>query len=71
MSISIGNKVRWSSAAGILTGKVDNIQLDLNGAGELIPWMTVRNISPVGHSAVRLCATDGYLKQLKVEVLNG
>jgi hypothetical protein len=69
MSISIGNMVRWSSKAGILTGKVDNIQLDLNGAGELIPWMTIRNISPIGYSAVRLCATDGYLKQMKVELL--
>ena len=69
MSIAIGNMVRWSSAAGVLTGKVDNIQLDLNGAGEMIPWMTVKNISPIGHSAVRLCATDGYLKQMKVTVV--
>lgn len=69
MSISIGNMVRWSSAAGILTGKVDNIQLDLNGAGELIPWMTVKNISPIGHGAVRLCASDMGLKQLKVELI--
>jgi hypothetical protein len=69
MSIRIGMMVRWSSAAGILTGKVDNIQLDLNGAGEMIPWMTVKNISPIGHSAVRLCASDMGLKQLKVELI--
>jgi hypothetical protein len=69
MRISIGNMVRWSSAAGILTGKVDKIVLDLNGAGETIPWMTVKNISPIGHSAVRLCASDMGLKQLKVELI--
>jgi len=31
--------------------------------------MTIRNISPVGHSAVRLCASDMGLKQLKVELI--
>jgi hypothetical protein len=69
MRISTGNMVRWSSGAGILTGKVDKIELDLNGAGEIIPWMTVKNISPIGNSAVRLCGSNSGLKMLKVEVL--
>lgn len=69
MRISVNDMVRWSSGAGILIGKVDKIELDLNGAGEVIPWMTIRNINPVGNFAVRLCATDGYLKQMKVEVV--
>lgn len=69
MKISIGDMVRWTSKAGVLTGKVDIISLDLNAAGEVIPWMTIRNISPIGYSAVRLCATDGYLKQMKVTVV--
>jgi hypothetical protein len=69
MNISVGSMIRWNSAAGVLSGKVDSIVLDLNGAGETIPWMMIRNISPVKHSAVRMCASDGYLKQMKVELV--
>lgn len=69
MKIVIGDMVKWVSAAGTLTGKVENIVLDLNGAGETIPWMIITPTRDGYISKVRLCATDGYLKQMKVTVV--
>lgn len=69
MKIVIGDMVKWVSAAGTLTGKVENIVLDLNGAGETIPWMIITPLRDGYISRLKLCASHGYLKQLKVEVL--
>ena len=66
MKIKIGDKVTWSSAAGNLKGQVSNIVLDLNAANETIPWM---DIKIEGHSGVRMCASNGYLKMMKVAVV--
>ena len=69
MKIVIGDMVKWVSAAGTLVGKVENIVLDLNGAGETIPWMIITPTRDGYISRLKLCASRGYLKQLKVEVL--
>jgi hypothetical protein len=74
MRINIGDSIKWVSAAGVLTGTVKSIKLDLNAAGETIPWMTVQDI--VGEngrvrSGVCLPGTDGYFAMMKLEVLNG
>jgi hypothetical protein len=74
MKIEIGSKIRYSSAAGVLTAVVDNIVLDLNAANQTIPWLDLAIIK-VGEKIVpmrkgtRLCANDNYLKMMKVEVL--
>ena len=72
MKIKIGDKVTWSSAAGQLVGSVTNIVLDLNAANETIPWMDIKDIQDntgKRHSGVRMCASDSYLKQMKIAVV--
>lgn len=74
MRINIGDSIRWVSAAGVLTGTVKSIKLDLNAAGQTIPWMTVQDI--VGEngrirSGTCLPGTDSYFSMMKLEVLNG
>lgn len=64
MKLAIGNKITWVSAAGVLTGEIYNIVLDLNGAGKTIPWI---DIKVNDRSGLRMCATDDYLKMMKVE----
>lgn len=72
MKIQVGNKIKWVSRAGVLTGIVKSIKLDLNAAGETIPWLTVLDIvSDEGglHSGVCLPGTDRYFAMMKMEVL--
>ena len=72
MRINIGDSIKWVSAAGVLTGTVKNIKLDLNAAGETIPWMIIQDI--VGEngrqrSGVCMPGTDSYFSMMKLEVL--
>ena len=67
MNLKIGSKISWVSAAGKLTGEITNIVLDLNAAGQTIPWI---DIAVNGRNGVRLCATDDYLKQMKVQLVD-
>ena len=78
MKLAIGNKVKWISAADrefrlagitaqVREGVIKNIVLDLNAANETIPWMIVDH--PDGRST-KLCATDSYLKMMKVELVD-
>ena len=72
MKIEIGNKIKWVSAAGTLTGTIKNIMLNLNAANQTIPWMDITGItneSGEKYSNNRMCGNDGYLKMMKVEVL--
>ena len=74
MNIKTGTQIRYSSAAGVLTATVYNIVLGLNAAKQTIPWIDLEINSIDGKEVsaqrgTRLCATDGYLKQMKVEVL--
>lgn len=66
MKIEVGNKIRYVSAAGTLTGVIKNIVLDLNAAGQTIPWV---DIMFPNRNSVRMCASDSYLKMMKVEVI--
>ena len=65
MKLEVGTKVRWVSAAGVLEGEIVRIVLDLNAAQQTIPWIDIKT----NVNTVRLCATDSYLKQMRVEVL--
>lgn len=73
MKIQVGNKIRYTCAAGVLTAVVHRIDLDLNAAGETIPWMTLHEVNVEKTqkrlSSLRLCARHDYLKMMKVEVL--
>ena len=35
------DRVRWSSAAGILEGTVKRVDIDKNRAGDLIEWLVI------------------------------
>ena len=63
MKLEIGTKITWVSAAGKLHGEITNVVLSLNAAGKVVPWIDIK--SP-GRSSTRLCASDSYLKQMKV-----
>jgi hypothetical protein len=70
MKLEIGTKITWASAAGQLDGKISNIRLDLNGAKQVVPWITISEVVGTDgnkHSDVYMCATDEYLKQMKVQ----
>jgi hypothetical protein len=78
MRLEIGNKVKWVSAADrefrlvgitaqVREGTVTNIVLDLNAAKQTIPWMIVEHTDG---RKTKLCATDSYLKMMKVEVVD-
>lgn len=71
--ISVGSKVEWSSAAGVLTGTVKSIRIDLNGAGEMIPWVVVDRITNLTENktlrqdySIMLCGTHGYMVMMKM-----
>ncbi len=72
MRIVKGNVVQWVSRAGTLKGMVRDVVLDLNAAKQVCAWlMIVDVVNQDGEfqSNCYLDATDGYLKQMKVEVL--
>lgn len=72
MNINIGDKIRWMSKAGVLTGMVTKIKIAPNAAGQSIPWMLVEDVENwVGMSQgnVMLPGTDGYFKMMRLVVL--
>ena len=70
MILEIGTKIIWASAAGQLEGNSSNIRLNLNRAKQVVPWITISEVvgtNGLKHSDVYMCATDEYLKQMKVQ----
>ena len=64
MKLEIGNKITWVSRAGKLNGTIKNIVLAKNAADQVCAWIDVQ----YGDRSTRLNATDGNLKQLRVEL---
>lgn len=72
MNINIGDIIRWTSRAGVLTGTVTKIKLAPNAAGQTIPWMLVEDVENyigMSESNVMLPGTDGYFKMMKLSVI--
>ena len=72
MNINIGDRIRWRSAAGCLTGTVTKIKLAPNAANQTIPWMLVEDVENwvgMSQSNVMLPGTDGYFKMMRLVVL--
>lgn len=67
MKLEIGNRIIWTSAAGVLVGEIYNIVLAPNAANKTIPWIDVKVEGR--NNRVRLCASHDYLAQLKVALL--
>ena len=66
MKLQINNNVTWSSAAGQLSGTIVNIVLDLNAAGQVVPWIDIKT----ERTTVRLCATDSNLIMMNVQLVS-
>lgn len=70
------SRIRWTSAAGVLTGTVQSVDYAKNAAGEMIPWMTIgvdqiEDYAPFPNGyTTRLALTRENLAPLKAEVLN-
>jgi hypothetical protein len=62
----VGDKVKWSSAAGILEGVIKEIILQQNGNREYVPFMLIYYGS---YSCAMICATDAYIKMMKMELV--
>ena len=72
MKLETGTKIRWTSRAGVLTGIIKSIKLDMNAANQVCPWMLIEDVENylgMTQSNVMLNGNDGYLKMMKVEVL--
>jgi hypothetical protein len=65
MKLKINNQVTWSSAAGQLTGTIVDIVLAPNAANKIVAWIDIKT----SRNTVRLCATDSYLKMMKVQLV--
>jgi len=64
MKLEIGNRITWVSAAGRLVGEITNVVLDLNAAGDTVPWIDIRSQSG---GRTRLCATNSNLRIMQVQ----
>ena len=71
MKLAIGSRVRWSSAAGVRKGVINNIVLAPSAAGVITPWIDVACIITKDKkvTTVRLCASDSNLKMMHVSLV--
>jgi len=67
--VQIGDRVRWTSSAGVHRGEIVNMCLALNSAGTLVPWIDIKYTNFRGLvKTVRLCGSDEHLKMLRFRV---
>jgi len=71
MNLNINDAISWTSAAGSQSGYITNICLNLNAANQIVAWIDVSTFNDAGREyIVRLCATEQYLKAMRVIKLN-
>jgi hypothetical protein len=66
--LRIGDRVRWSSAAGTIRGEVVGMRLGLTAANTLVPWVMIEYIRHDRAVKVELCGTESNLKMMKFQV---
>ena len=66
--IKIGDRVRWTSAAGTLRGEVFDMRLALNAAGNIVPWIMIQYMDMYAYKYVEICGTEDNLKMMKFRV---
>ena len=73
MNLAIGNQVRWESAAGVKFGTIKNIVLSPAANDKVTPWIDVESLVQISDMyqlrSVRLCASDGNLKAMRVALV--
>ena len=68
MKLTIGNRISWVSAQGVLNGTIKNIVLDENAAEKTVPWIDVV-YGENDCNGVRLCATHSNLRMMNVKLV--
>ena len=63
-AVKVGSKVRWTSAAGKLQGRVTKYWFGMNAAKQLVPWILVETKT----TTAMLCASESNLAMMNVEV---
>ena len=72
MNINVGDIIRWTSRAGVLTGTVTKIKMAPNAAKQTIGWLLVENVENylgMSQGNVMLPATDSYMAMMKLSVI--
>ena len=73
MNLSIGDFVRWESAAGVKFGTIKNIVLSPAANDKVTPWIDVESLVQISDMyqlrSVRLCASDSNLKGMRVTLV--
>ena len=69
MEMYLGDRVRWTSAAGDIRGEIVDITIGPSAAtkktGKLQVWITVQQLNG---RKIQICGSDDYLKALKFKV---
>ena len=66
--VKIGDRVRWTSAAGTIRGEVVGMRLGLTAADTLVPWVMIEYIQNNRAVKVELCGTESNLKMMQFRV---
>ena len=66
--VKLGDRVRYTSAAGTLRGEVVDMRIALNAAKELVPWVMIQYMDMYAYKRVEICGTEDNLKMLKFRV---
>lgn len=66
--VKIGDRVRWTSAAGDIRAEVVGMRLGLNAAKQLIPWIMCEYTQMNRTQRVELCGSESYLAMMKFKV---
>jgi len=69
MEMYLGDRVRYTSAAGDIRGEIVDITIGPSAAtkktGELQVWVTIEQLNG---NRIRICGSEDYLKALKFKV---
>jgi hypothetical protein len=66
--VKIGDRVRWTSAAGTLRGEIVGMRLGLTAANTLVPWIMIEYIQNNRAVRAELCGTESNLKMMQFRV---
>jgi hypothetical protein len=66
--VMIGDRVRYTSAAGTIRGEVVGMRLALNAANTIVPWIMIQYMDMYAYKRVEICGTEDNLKMMKFRV---
>jgi hypothetical protein len=62
MNLQLGDRIKWSSAAGLVAGNIVKIYVAKDSRQEYIPYVDIQT----GFNIVTLGANTGWIKMMKV-----